>query len=90
MSETSRSRSTVELRDLSAEARRAVIGILIGEREYWSRGYGEDAVRTICRYGLSELDLHRIGLAVAAFNPRAQRRYEKVGFVVEGRMREHR
>ncbi|MSP21498.1 MAG: N-acetyltransferase [Dehalococcoidia bacterium] len=29
-------------------------------------------------------------MTVAAFNPRAIRCYEKVGFTIEGRMRDHR
>ncbi len=81
---------SLELRDLHPESRHGEIGILIGEREYWDRGYGADVMRTICRFGFEELDLHRIELTVAAYNPRAQRCYEKVGFVVEGRKREHR
>ena len=80
----------VELRALHAESRHGEIGMLIGERARWDRGYGEDALRTICRFGFDELDLHRIELTVAAYNPRAQRCYEKVGFVVEGRKLEHR
>ena len=80
----------LELRRLEAVERRAEIGIMIGDREFWSRGYGEDAMRTVCRYGFHDLDLHRIELNVAAFNARAVRCYEKVGFTVEGRLRDHR
>lgn len=80
----------VDLRGLDAISRRGVIGIMIGEREFWSRGYGEDAMRAICRFGFADLDLHRLELMVAAFNPRAIRCYEKVGFTVEGRLRDHR
>jgi RimJ/RimL family protein N-acetyltransferase len=39
-------------------------------------------------YGLEQLALHRIELSVYAFNPRAQRAYEKAGFVVEGEQRD--
>jgi RimJ/RimL family protein N-acetyltransferase len=35
-----------------------------------------------------EVGVHRVDLEVYAFNPRAQRSYEKCGFVVEGRLRE--
>lgn len=80
----------LELRDLNAVSRVGEIGIMIGDRAYWSRGYGEDAMRTICRFGFRDLDLHRIELTVAAFNPRAVRCYEKVGFSIEGRLRDHR
>lgn len=81
---------SVELRKLEAVERRGEIGIGIGEREFWSRGYGEDAMRTVCSFGFRDLDLHRLELTVAAFNPRAVRCYEKVGFAIEGRLRDHR
>ena len=80
----------LELRRLEAVERRGEIGIMTGDREFWSRGYGEDAMRTICRYGFHDLDLHRLELNVAAFNTRALRCYEKVGFTIEGRLRDHR
>ena len=52
------------------------------------RGLGTEATRLVVGYGFEHLGLHRISLEVYAFNPRAQRAYEKVGFVVEGRLRE--
>jgi ribosomal protein S18 acetylase RimI-like enzyme len=45
---------------------------------------GELTEDLIVGYGIEELGLHRIELEVFAFNPRAQRAYEKAGFVVEG------
>ncbi|MFI7211777.1 GNAT family N-acetyltransferase [Micromonospora maritima] len=52
------------------------------------RGLGTEAVRLIVGYGFEQLGLHRIGLEVFAFNPRARRAYEKVGFVAEGTLRQ--
>ncbi|USQ77307.1 GNAT family N-acetyltransferase [Ornithinimicrobium cryptoxanthini] len=52
------------------------------------RGLGTEAARLLMDYAFTHLPLHRIDLEVYAFNPRAQRVYEKVGFVVEGRRRE--
>jgi RimJ/RimL family protein N-acetyltransferase len=66
--------------------RSAGLGIWIG-RPYWDRGYGTDAVRTLCRFGFNEMNLQRIGLAVWETNPRGVRAYEKVGFKEEGRRR---
>ena len=65
-----------------------VLAIGIGEREYWGKGYGSDALRLILRYGFQELNLHRIGLDVHSTNTRAIRAYEKAGFTHEGRLRE--
>ncbi|MEE1621072.1 GNAT family protein [Zafaria sp. J156] len=48
------------------------------------RGLGTAALRTLLGYAFTETELFRIGLEVYAFNPRAQRVYEKAGFEVEG------
>ncbi|HEY9089197.1 MAG TPA: GNAT family protein [Anaerolineaceae bacterium] len=64
------------------------IGIVIGDRRYWGKGYGSDAVRMLLRYGFTALNLNRIELEVYQNNPRAIRSYEKVGFVHEGRKRQ--
>lgn len=65
----------------------AWVGIHIGEREYWGKGYGTDAMRIVLRYAFTELNLHRVALSALATNARAIRSYEKAGFVVEGRGR---
>jgi RimJ/RimL family protein N-acetyltransferase len=70
-------------------ARTAELGIGIGERPYWGRGYGRDAVAVLVRYGFRHLNLHRIWLRVHATNERAIRAYAAAGFVEEGRLREH-
>ena len=64
------------------------VGIAIGERDFWGKGYGTDAMRIILRYAFTELNLWRVSLDVFEYNPRAIRSYEKVGFVHEGRQRQ--
>jgi len=66
----------------------AWVGIGIGERDLWGKGYGTDAMRLILRYGFTEMNLRRISLALHAYNARAQRSYEKAGFRLEGQMRQ--
>jgi RimJ/RimL family protein N-acetyltransferase len=75
-----------DLRGISRRSRTAVLGIWIG-KPFWNRGYGTDAVRTLCRFGFRELNLQRIQLHVHETNTRAVRAYEKVGFKEEGRLR---
>ena len=53
-----------------------------------NRGLGTEATRLIVGHGFEQLGLHRISLEVYSFNPRARRAYEKVGFRVEGVLRE--
>jgi RimJ/RimL family protein N-acetyltransferase len=67
--------------------RNAYLGIAIGEREEWGKGYGSDAVKIILRFAFTELNLHRVSLTVFDYNERAIRSYEKAGFRLEGRQR---
>ena len=62
--------------------------ITIGERDAWGRGYGGEATSLMVDHALGSLGLHRVALSVFAFNERAIRAYERVGFVHEGRARE--
>ena len=64
------------------------VGIGVGERENWGKGYGTDAMRIILRFAFTELNLHRVSLSVYANNLRAIRSYEKAGFSIEGRLRQ--
>jgi RimJ/RimL family protein N-acetyltransferase len=67
--------------------RNAYLGISIGEREEWGKGYGTDAVKVILRLAFTELNLHRVSLTVFDYNQRAKRAYEKAGFCMEGQQR---
>lgn len=64
----------------------AWVSIGIGERQFWGKGYGTDAMRIILRYGFTQLHLHRIQLNVFSINERGIRSYEKAGFKYEGRL----
>jgi len=68
----------------------AELGIFIGEPEEWGKGYGTDAVTAIVNFGFGTLRMERIWLNVWTENPRAQRAYEKAGFVLEGTLRHDR
>ncbi len=72
------------LHQVDLKNRSAIFGIMIGEKDYWGKGYGTDATRTLIRYGFEELGLNRIELEVYDFNPRAIRAYEKAGFRRDG------
>ncbi|MBV6395254.1 MAG: hypothetical protein HFACDABA_00829 [Anaerolineales bacterium] len=65
----------------------AFVGIGIGDREDWNKGYGTDAMRLVLRFAFLELALQRVSLSVFEYNPRAIRSYEKAGFRQEGRVR---
>lgn len=65
------------------------LGIGIGERDFWGKGYGSDAMKLALRYAFTVLNLRRVTLSVYEYNPRAIRCYEKLGFQHEGRVRRY-
>ena len=80
---------TVALEAIHNLDKRAVFGIMIGEKDYWNNGYGTDAAKVILNYGFKKLKLHRIQLDVYSFNKRAVKVYKRIGFRLEGVMRDH-
>jgi RimJ/RimL family protein N-acetyltransferase len=66
-----------------------VLGIGIGDRNYWGKGYGTDAIRVLLRFGFMDCNLHRVGLNVFEYNNRALASYRKIGFQEEGRVRSY-
>jgi len=68
--------------------RYAKIGIVIGVKEYWSSGYGTDAIRLLLDFGFNVRGYNNISLNVYEYNKRAIACYEKLGFKVQGKWRE--
>lgn len=77
----------VALADLQWMHRTAMLGIAIGDPDYWGKGYGSDAIQLILGYAFRELDLYRVWMHTLGYNARAIRAYEKAGFVREGAQR---
>lgn len=65
----------------------ARLGIGIGEREFWGKGYGTDMMKLCLQYAFTELNVYRVSLGLHEYNPRALRAYEKAGFRLEGQTR---
>ncbi len=79
----------LDLNQTRPEDCKAGLGIMIGDKAYWSNGYGTDAIVTLLRFAFHEMNLNRVWLHVFEFNERAFACYEKCGFREEGRLREH-
>jgi RimJ/RimL family protein N-acetyltransferase len=76
------------LHQIDTRNRHAQFGISLGDKTAWGKGYGTEATRLIVRYAFETLNLHRVWLHVYEYNPRGHRVYEKVGFQLEGRLRQ--
>jgi len=67
--------------------RDAFVGLSIGDRENWGKGYGTEMMNLLLQFAFLEVNLQRVTLTVFDYNPRAIRAYEKAGFRHEGRER---
>jgi len=68
--------------------RKAELGIMIGNKNYWDQGYGKEAIELVLNYGFNILNLNNVMLGVYSFNKRAIKCYENIGFKEIGRRRE--
>lgn len=74
--------------DVDARVRSCEIGIAIGSRAFWDRGFGSDALRTLLGHAFTTLNMNRVGLGVFESNKRAIHVYQRLGFKEEGRLRQ--
>jgi len=78
----------IGLRNICSRSRRAELWIYIGDKDNTKKGYGSDAIRTICNYGFDSMNLNRIWLECDPGYPKIMNAYQKVGFVLEGTLRQ--
>jgi len=73
---------------IDTKNRSTEIGIVIGEKAYWNRGYGREALGLLLEIAFEGLGLNRVMLRHVDFNERGHRCYLAAGFVEEGRLRQ--
>lgn len=74
----------VELDRIDWRAGTAELRICIGDKAYWGRGYGYDALQSFLRLALGRWGLRTVYLRVYQANQRAVRLYQRLGFAVQG------
>lgn len=68
--------------------RRAELGIIIGESEYWGKGIGTEAINLIINYGFNTLNYRKILASVNTPNIRSLGMCKKIGFIEEGHQKD--
>jgi len=63
------------------------LGITIGEKNQWGKGYGTEAMQLLVNYCFQTLNMHKVELTVYDFNTRAIKCYTTFGFIEEGILR---
>lgn len=67
----------------------ANMGIIIGEKNYWGKGYATEAIKIVVDYAFNKLNLHKITAGVYVENTRSKKVFLKAGFKKEGILKKH-
>lgn len=78
---------SIELEHIEWVNREAELRICIGNKRYWGRGYGSDAVLAMLYHAFNGMGLKSVYLRVFRNNLRAIECYKKCGFRVKGILR---
>jgi RimJ/RimL family protein N-acetyltransferase len=78
---------TCTLWQLDSQNRRAEVGFVLG-REHWAKGLMTDGLTALIDFSFAELGLRRLEADVDPENTASITLLERLGFVLEGRMRE--
>lgn len=80
---------TLKIYDMDYLARRASLGILIGDKSAWGSGLASSAIDAACSYIFAELGLNKVSAGYMSSNKGMHRAFEKNGFVIEGVLKGH-
>lgn len=74
---------------ISAHNLHAQLGITIGDRDYWGRGYGRSSFRLLLSFCFEHLGLHRVCAETFEYHTAWRDLVEGMGFKKEGTVREY-
>ena len=77
------------LTNISEYHRRCTAGITIGDRNYWGKGYGRDALTVLLEYCFDTLNMHRVSTTTFEYNDAWRRLVKWAGFEFEGRVTDY-
>lgn len=80
----------VWLYDIDCRHRHAELRILVGDKQYWGKGIGQDAISILVQFAFKNLNLHKVYAYVLTTNERALKTFRKVGFIREGVLKQER
>ena len=75
----------IRLGPINKEHSFAILGIMIGNKNYWGKGYGTEAIRLAVDYAFYRLGLKKINADVYENNLGSINAFKKAGFIEEGR-----
>lgn len=80
----------IKIGNINRIHRYADLGLIIGAKQYWGRGYATEAIHLATEYAFQELDLNKLIAGIYAPNVGSHKAFEKAGFRLVGHYCEHR
>jgi len=80
----------IKLGPINRSHRFAGVGILIGEKDCWGKGYASEAIALLAEYAFRTLTLHKLIAGCYEPNQGALKAFKKAGFQIEGVRKKHR
>lgn len=75
----------IKLGPMNWITRVAPLGIMIGNKDFWGKGCGTEAIRLVLDYAFKRLNLHKVIAGIAAIHQGSIKAFQKAGFGIEGR-----
>ncbi len=79
----------IRLFNFDLNHRRVELGIMIFDKGQWKKGYATEALNLVCDFVFEKLNLHRICADYYSVNKASARMFQKAGFKVEGKFKDH-
>ncbi|MGH6661893.1 MAG: GNAT family N-acetyltransferase [Rhodospirillales bacterium] len=79
----------IKLDAIDSQHGTAEVGIIIGDKNYWGRGYGSEAIDLLASYAFGALGLRKLTAGIYVNNADSIRSFERAGFVVEAVLKDH-
>ena len=78
----------IGLHQINSKNKLGRLGIIIGNREYWGKGYAQSAINEVLRYAFEDFQLNKVWIMVFKENERMKYICKKAGFDIEGILRQ--
>ena len=86
--ETEKHIGNIKLGSVDRHHLSADIGLIIGEKDCWGKGFGTEAIALLSAYAFDTIGLHKLSAGIYAPNIGCIKAFQKAGFAQEGLLRD--
>jgi len=77
----------IKLGPINKTTRTAALGIMIGNKDFWGKGYGTVAIKLMVKYAFQQLNLHEVTAGIVAIHQASINAFQKAGFEITGKIK---